>query len=233
MDDILLLYGTRVTYSEDGAVIHGSEELLLTALYNPTNNGNYYPTCSGCNVPKSKGLKLLRGERLLLRARFTNLQSYDQIEIGMKIELPGHFQQHAAPRPTAQPVVFGNTSRPSAAPSRIPSVSPSFLTSAPPSRNPTIVPTARPTRSPTARPSTHAPTYSQEQLVGELPEEISRQERDLSNTFLRHHSLKDVQIVKLNVPYRYEIQVDYRQNICCAASVFWHYTVVPLLQYAY
>jgi cell division septation protein DedD len=220
VDDLLQLYGARVARDDEtDTEVPGAEELLLTATYSQNHNGQYHPTCSGCKVPKSRGISLVRGERYRLRARYVNTNTYDQIEIAMKIELPGHEEQRALPRPTAQPVSWNATlspsARPSAAPgpSRAPTHSPTTATASPsrPTARPTASPSRRPSASPTARPTafpTAMPSHSAAEANGtHLPAEIRRQERHLTNTFLRHHSLKDIQIVSLQIPFQYEIKV--------------------------
>ena len=244
MDDIAQVYGRRVSRLPNGTEVYGTEELLTTASYSIHNSGQYWPTCAGCKVPISRGIDLLLGERYMLRVRFVNTGGPDQIEVAMKIALPGHFEQTAAPRPTAQPI-FVNTSRPSvspttppatwapsrtnaptatatSAPSRVPTLRPVSAPKAPtrsPSAHPTVTPTRAPsvtntrapTRTPTTRPTagpTVAPTHAPYQYNASLlPAEIQFQKRSLSNTFLRHPSLKDTQIVALKIPFFYEIQV--------------------------
>jgi hypothetical protein len=217
VDDILSLYGTRVSRDGQHHDVLGSEELLFTATYSETNNGQYYPTCAGCKAQKSHRLYFLRGERYRLRARYVNVQSNDQIEIAMKIELPGHTEQTALPRPTAQPVHWNNTAVPSAfptttpGPTRSPTAKPTTATTFAPTRVPTAQPSRKPTAAPSRNPSavpTTAPTQdAAEYEESALPEELQRQPRHLTNTFLRHHSLKDVQKVSFSIPFRYEIQV--------------------------
>ncbi len=229
VDDLASVYGRRVVLLPDGTEQFGPEELLVTATYNVNSEGNYWPTCSGCKPARSKGISLLLGERYQLRVRFVNTGGADQIAVAMKIELPGHTEQVAAPRPTAQPV-FVNTSQPSmsptltvtGAPTRHPTNAPTPV--AKPSTNPTRTPTRAPTRAPTARPSvgpTQMPTYLANQgNFSLLPEEIRAQQRVMSNSFLRHHSLKDTQIIALKLPFFYEIQVWNLPFLLCARSEF-------------
>ena len=209
------MYGRRVILLPDGTEQFGPEELLVSATYNVNSEGNFWPTCSGCKPARSKGISLLLGERYQLRVRFVNTGGADQIAVAMKIELPGHAEQVAAPRPTAQPV-FVNTSQPSVsptytltgAPTRNPTHAPTL---GKPSVNPTRTPTRLPSRAPTARPSmgpTVMPTYLTNQgNYSLLPEEIRVQQRVMSNSFLRHHALKDTQIIAMKLPFFYEIQV--------------------------
>lgn len=219
VDDISQVYGRRVSRTDDGTETLGPEELLVSATYNTATGGQYWPTCAGCKPFRSRGIGLLLGERYQLRVRYVNTGGVDQIEVAMKIELPGHSEQIAAPLPTYQPV-FANTSRPSArptstaapvlskAPTRNPTASPSVFR---PSAKPTAVPSRKPSSSPTVRPSalpTVAPSYTADQYnFSLLPEELRAQQRSLGNTFMRHHSLKDTQIVSLKIPFFYEVQV--------------------------
>lgn len=248
VDDVAQVYGRRVSRLPNGTEIYGSEELLVTANYNPTSSGQYWPTCAGCKVPKSRGIDLLRGERYQLRVRFVNTGGPDQVELAMKVVLPGHVEQQAMPLPSRQPV-FVNTSQPSfkpsvaatAAPSRSfaptvnptrfptlginkPTVKPTMFPTCSPTRNPSVKSTVRPTANPTIKPTagpTALPTHAAYQYNASLlPAELRHQQYSMSNTFLRHHALKDTQIVALKVPFFYEIQVrvtvhcKHRCNFC-------------------
>lgn len=250
VDDVSQVYGRRVSRTPNGTELLGPEEFLVSATYSTATGGQYWPTCAGCKPFKSRGIDLILGERYQLRVRYANTGGADQIEVAMKIELPGHSEQIAAPVPTMQPV-FANTSSPSARPtstaapvlSRVPTRNPTASPSVfKPSAKPTAVPSRKPSSSPTARPSagpTAAPSYTADQYnFSMLPEELRAQHRSLDNTFLRHHSLKDTQIVSLKIPFFFEVQVRIFivlncWFIRCCSACRWHQTpsLVPFLTF--
>ena len=233
VDDLLTLYGQRVyknTTTHTETLL--PEELLLTATYSNSNMGQYYKLCSDCAEPSiSKGIYLLRGERYRLRARFVNLYSYDQVEIAMKIRLDTSTDTtsssgSSAVWPTSQPLhsptphpTYIQSSIPtiqlqSKAPTKTPTFTPTLSTTYAPTRIPTNTPSRKPSFSPTLRPTaypTYMPTYTSEQYNGtDLPIEVLQQDRNMNSVYLQQHSLKDVQLVALGIPFQYEIQVK-----CC------------------
>jgi hypothetical protein len=122
-----------------------------------------------------------------------------------------------SPTRTPSAVPTAPTAKPSTSlPTRKPTHSPSFgmgPTKSPsqnPTPSPSFFPSWNPTRNPTAHPTTSSPSAmpTLEPTQGiELQTEFTRQQRNLSPTFMRQHSLKDVQLLSLQIPYYYETQV--------------------------